>query len=94
MDPGNIGDIGDIFEARYYSSFIRARETAEHLGSTSLAWRKHNMLHERDWGHFGITPRSEQAARFSSDKPIEKKTLRSMLGSMVGRRWRTVSLCA
>lgn len=60
----NIGDIGETFEARYYSSFIRARETAAHLGGAALTWRKHSMLHERDWGHFGTTPRSEQAEKF------------------------------
>jgi broad specificity phosphatase PhoE len=60
----NIGDIGDTFEARYYSSFIRARETAAHLGGAALTWRKHSMLHERDWGHYGTTPRNEQAGKF------------------------------
>lgn len=60
----NIGDIGETFEARYYSSFIRARETAAHLGGAALTWRKHSMLHERDWGHFGTTPRDKQADVF------------------------------
>ena len=60
----NIGDIGDTFDARYYSSFVRARETAAHLGGAALTWRKHSMLHERDWGHYGTTPRNEQAKRF------------------------------
>lgn len=60
----NIGEIGDTFEARYYSSFIRARETAANLGGSALTWRKHSMLHERDWGHFGTTPKNEQADKF------------------------------
>lgn len=60
----NIGEIGESFEARYYSSFIRARETAAHLGGPAVKWRKHSMLHERDWGHYGTTPRNEQAERF------------------------------
>lgn len=60
----NIGDIEQTFEARYYSSFVRARETAVYLGGPEVTWRKHNMLHERDWGFFGTTPRSEQAAKF------------------------------
>jgi broad specificity phosphatase PhoE len=60
----NIGEIGETFEARYFSSFNRARETAAHLGGAALTWRKHSMLHERDWGHFGTTPRHEQADKF------------------------------
>lgn len=60
----NIGDIDETFDARYYSSFIRARETAAHLGGVALTWRKHSMLHERDWGHYGTTPRNEQAERY------------------------------
>ena len=59
----NIGEL-EGFEARYYSPFIRARETAARLGGAALKWRKHSMLHERDWGHFGSTPRSEQPERF------------------------------
>ncbi|HEX4662193.1 MAG TPA: histidine phosphatase family protein [Candidatus Saccharimonadales bacterium] len=68
----NVGDIGDTFEARYYSSFVRARETAAHLGGAALTWRKHSMLHERDWGHFGTTPRSEQAIKFPKTTELKK----------------------
>ena len=68
----NIGDIGETFDARYYSSFVRARETAAHLGGTALTWRKHSMLHERDWGHYGTTPRSEQADRFPKTSRLKQ----------------------
>lgn len=69
----NIGDIDENFEARYYSSFIRARETAAHLGGAALQWRKHSMLHERDWGHFGTTPRHEQAEKFPRTTQLKQE---------------------
>jgi broad specificity phosphatase PhoE len=69
----NIGELGETFEARYYSSFIRARETAAHLGGAALTWRKHSMLHERDWGHFGTTPRNQQADRFPRTTQLKQE---------------------
>lgn len=52
------------FDARYCSAFLRARETAAHIGGAALEWRIHNMLHERDWGAFGAVSRAEQATLF------------------------------
>ena len=69
----NIGEVGETFEARYYSSFIRARETAAYIGGPTVTWRKHSMLHERDWGHFGVTPRSEQADRFPRTAQLRRE---------------------
>jgi broad specificity phosphatase PhoE len=68
----NIGDLADTFDARYYSSFIRARETAAHLGGTALLWRKHSMLHERDWGHYGSTVRDQRASIYPRTYQLRK----------------------
>lgn len=54
----------EVFDALYCSTFIRARETAAHLGGAACLWRPHNLIHERDWGEYGATPRSEQAERY------------------------------
>lgn len=69
----NIGDIGEVFEGRYYSSYIRTRETAVGLGGTALEWRKYNLLHERDWGHFGTTPRNEHSTKFPETSRLKKE---------------------
>jgi broad specificity phosphatase PhoE len=65
----NIGPVEDTFEARYCSNFMRARETAAYIGGMACMWRPHNLIHERDWGHFGMTPRAEQPTVF----PITSK---------------------
>ena len=59
----NIGTVATYFDARYHSPFIRAQETAALIGPDA-GWRVHNMLYERDWGEFGVTPRHEQAEKF------------------------------
>lgn len=68
----NIGNLGETFDARYSSPFIRTRETAVHLGGTALSWRIHNMLHERDWGHYGSTARSERASLYPRTHQLRK----------------------
>lgn len=68
-----LGPIEDIFDGRYYSSFIRARETAANLAGPDVTWRKHNMLHERDWGHFGTTPRHEWDERFPRTAQLKRE---------------------
>lgn len=69
----NIGDITKTFKARYYSPFIRARETAAYLSTPETTWRKHNMLHERDWGHYGTVSKAEQASRFPRTFQMHKE---------------------
>jgi broad specificity phosphatase PhoE len=59
----NIKPLED-FDALYCSAFMRARETAAHLGGAACMWRPHNLIHERDWGEYGATPRSEQSQRY------------------------------
>lgn len=68
----NIGNLGDTFDARYFSSFIRARETAVHLGGAALMWRKHSMLHERDWGHYGSVVRDQRASLYPRTHQLRK----------------------
>lgn len=60
----NVGVVEEWFDVRYVSSFIRARETAAYLGGAAAVWTIHPMLHERDWGEFGETPRSIQQEVF------------------------------
>lgn len=69
----NIGDIGTHFDVRYTSPFVRTRETALHLGGVAVGWRTNRMLYERDWGQFGVTPRTEQAKRFPFETDMKKR---------------------
>lgn len=69
----NIGDLGQTFEGRYFSPFIRTRETAAHLGGSALGWRKHSMLFERDWGHFGTTPRAQRAELYPKTHHLKRE---------------------
>lgn len=72
----NIGDLRRTFDACYVSHFMRARETAAHLGGKNLSWRVHSMLYERDWGHFGSIPINERPLvyprthRLQEDAPL------------------------
>lgn len=68
----NMGDVSTVFQGRYHSLFVRARETASYLSSPDCLWRPHNMIHERDWGQYGMTPRSEQEARFPHTYRMKK----------------------
>lgn len=66
------GPIEEYFDGRYSSAFVRARETASYLGKDDGLWRPHSMLHERDWGEYGITPHNEQEARFAYAHHMKK----------------------
>lgn len=68
----NIGAVATHFDVRYHSPFIRAQETAAIIGPDA-GWRIHNMLYERDWGEFGITPRHEQADKFPYATMMKEK---------------------
>lgn len=42
--------IGAYFDARYFTFFVRTRETAGLLGLDGTDWQRNAYLHERDWG--------------------------------------------
>ena len=43
-------EIGERFDARFFSYFVRTRETAGLLGVDGPNWQRSPYLHERDWG--------------------------------------------
>ncbi|HEY8108560.1 MAG TPA: histidine phosphatase family protein [Patescibacteria group bacterium] len=43
-------EIGAAFDARFFSYFVRTRETAGLLGVDGPNWQRSPYLHERDWG--------------------------------------------
>lgn len=47
------------FHAHFVSPYVRARETAGHLGLPEADWRLNRALRERDWGDIGAIPRSQ-----------------------------------
>lgn len=60
----NLGGVR-TFDARYASPYIRTRETAVALSrGVEVQWRSHQLIHERDWGHFGRIPRADQPTHF------------------------------
>ena len=52
------GDVA-LFDRHYVSPYVRARETAAHLGLPGARWRLNRALRERDWGDIGSMPRTE-----------------------------------
>ena len=55
----------DYFDVRYFSPFIRTRETAAHLsGSQDVKWTHEDRVIERDWGEFGRMSRADQQKFF------------------------------
>lgn len=69
----NIGDPQTAFDVRYYSPFIRPRETLYYIGGPDSTWRKHDSLIEQDWGEYGKVPRSERAERFPHADRMRKE---------------------
>lgn len=52
------------FDRRYASPFMRARETAYHIGGEDALWHLDDRIKERDWGEFGATPKDIRDAIF------------------------------
>jgi NAD+ kinase len=58
------------FDRYYASEYVRAYETAGHLGLKLLAgqrWFLDFFLRERDYGHFDVMPYAERAERFPEE---------------------------
>lgn len=53
-----------FFQRCYASTFMRARETAYHLGGDAPEWLLDDRIKERDWGHYGKTPKDERIVIF------------------------------
>jgi broad specificity phosphatase PhoE len=54
----------ETFARCYASTFMRARETALHIGGDNSHWLLDDRLKERDWGEFGATPKDMREAIF------------------------------
>lgn len=52
------------FDRHYVSEYVRAKETAGHLGLLGATWFTDPYLTERDWGEIDITPEHERQERF------------------------------
>lgn len=54
------------FDFRYFSPFLRTRETAAHLGGTECGgWIMDDRVVERSWGTYGALPRAERKRRYA-----------------------------
>ena len=58
------GPIADSFNERYASPYMRARETALHLGGLATKWLLDDRLTERDWGVYNSVPYNERSLHF------------------------------
>lgn len=52
------------FDRRYSSKFIRARQTALHIGGPACKWYLDDRIKERDWGIYGYAPHAERGEKF------------------------------
>jgi broad specificity phosphatase PhoE len=53
------------FDLRYFSPFLRTRETAAHLGGAErVDWIVDDRVTERSWGIFGMLSKAERAKCF------------------------------
>lgn len=64
----------EAFDTRYVSPFIRARETAVHLGDTACHWQVDGRLKERDWGIYGATPLAERREVFARTDALREQS--------------------
>ena len=55
------------FDRYYVSEYLRAMETAGHLGFPHAEWRCEFFLRERDWGVFDLMSFQERRQRYSED---------------------------
>lgn len=52
------------FDRLYTSTYVRARETAAHLGLRGAEWMVSRAFRERDWGDIGSIPRKDFLKRY------------------------------
>ena len=63
------GPLDLAFDKKYFSPFVRTRETAMHLGGVATTgWRADHRLVERSWGTYGAATLREQEARYHDTK--------------------------
>lgn len=61
----HLGGAGS-FDYRYFSPFLRTRETAAHLGGAECGgWIMDDRVVERSWGTYGALPRAERQHRYA-----------------------------
>lgn len=54
------------FDVRYFSPFLRTRETAAYLGGENCGgWVMDDRVVERSWGTYGALPRAERQRRYA-----------------------------
>lgn len=60
--------VGETFFRCITSEYLRARETAAHLGLPGARWAEDILLRERSWGHADfVMPESERFERFAAE---------------------------
>src|SRR4051812_7084854 len=60
-------NLGEPFDRHYVAEFLRAMETAAHLGLAGAVWYCDFYLRERDWGRLGVISYEERSKRFAED---------------------------
>lgn len=60
-------NVADRFDRYYVSEYLRAMETAGHLGFAEAQWHCEFFLRERDWGVFDVMSFEERRQRYSED---------------------------
>ena len=70
----NIGEPAEVFDRAYVSPFVRARETAAHLGGPACKWLVDERLKERDWGIYGATPKEERERIFPMTERMRQQS--------------------
>ena len=55
------------FDRYYVAEYLRAMETAAHLGFDDAVWRCEFYLRERDWGVFDVMSYQERRQRYGED---------------------------
>lgn len=57
-------NLGTNFDRYYVSEYIRAKETAVHLGFPNAEWFSDLYLRERDWGDLDVMPEDERHVKY------------------------------
>jgi NAD+ kinase len=59
--------VAPSFDRYFVAEYLRAMETAAHLGFADAAWRCDFYLRERDWGVFDLMTYQERRERYGDD---------------------------
>jgi NAD+ kinase len=60
-------NVAETFDRYYVSEYLRAMETAGHLGFDVTQWYTEFFLRERDWGVFDVMSHEDRRQRYSDD---------------------------